>query len=88
MDAAGEHSMSVVVQIPVGVWLSPVEHRVRDAGVAGSNPATPTSLQDGGGQLRPPRPNIIRPCNKLWKQLLQGRFYWCPFGAHIGHKFA
>ena len=28
----------------VGVWLSPVEHRVRDAGVAGSNPATPTSL--------------------------------------------
>ena len=26
----------------VGVWLSPVEHCVRDAGVAGSNPATPT----------------------------------------------
>ena len=26
----------------VGVWLSLVEHRVRDAGVAGSNPATPT----------------------------------------------
>jgi hypothetical protein len=24
------------------VWLSPVEHCVRDAGVAGSNPATPT----------------------------------------------
>ena len=27
----------------VGVWLSLVEHRVRDAGVAGSNPATPTN---------------------------------------------
>jgi hypothetical protein len=26
------------------VWLSPVEHCVRDAGVAGSNPATPTIL--------------------------------------------
>jgi hypothetical protein len=26
------------------VWLSLVEHRVRDAGVAGSNPATPTIL--------------------------------------------
>src|SRR5882757_7714119 len=28
----------------VGVWLSLVEHCVRDAGVAGSNPATPTIL--------------------------------------------
>ena len=28
---------------PVGVWLSLVEHLVRDEGVAGSNPATPTS---------------------------------------------
>ncbi len=27
----------------VGVWLSLVEHLVRDEGVAGSNPATPTS---------------------------------------------
>jgi hypothetical protein len=26
------------------VWLSPVEHCVRDAGVAGSNPATPTMI--------------------------------------------
>ncbi len=26
------------------MWLSPVEHCVRDAGVAGSNPATPTRL--------------------------------------------
>jgi hypothetical protein len=26
------------------VWLSPVEHCVRDAGVAGSNPATPTKI--------------------------------------------
>src|SRR3954447_13548036 len=28
----------------VGAWLSPVEHCVRDAGVAGSNPAAPTIL--------------------------------------------
>jgi hypothetical protein len=28
----------------VGVWLSLVEHLVRDEGVAGSNPATPTSF--------------------------------------------
>jgi hypothetical protein len=27
----------------IGVWLSLVEHLVRDEGVAGSNPATPTS---------------------------------------------
>ena len=26
----------------VGTWLSLVEHSVRDAGVAGSNPAVPT----------------------------------------------
>jgi hypothetical protein len=29
------------------VWLSPVEHCVRDAGVAGSNPATPTKKSLG-----------------------------------------
>jgi hypothetical protein len=28
----------------VGTWLSLVEHRVRDAGVAGSNPVVPTIL--------------------------------------------
>ncbi len=28
---------------PVGTWLSLVEHRVRDAGVAGSNPVVPTT---------------------------------------------
>jgi hypothetical protein len=27
------------------VWLSLVEHYVRDVGVAGSNPATPTIFQ-------------------------------------------
>ncbi len=31
-----------ISRLLVGVWLSPVEHCVRDAGVAGSNPATPT----------------------------------------------
>jgi hypothetical protein len=34
----------------VGTWLSLVEHRVRDAGVAGSNPVVPTS----------PRPKAFR----------------------------
>jgi hypothetical protein len=29
----------------VGVWLSLVEHLVRDEGVAGSNPATPTTFR-------------------------------------------
>src|SRR5258708_1827876 len=29
----------------IGVWLSLVEHLVRDEGVAGSNPATPTSFR-------------------------------------------
>ncbi|MCU1294196.1 MAG: uncharacterized protein JWP08_3046, partial [Bryobacterales bacterium] len=33
-----------ISRVLVGVWLSPVEHCVRDAGVAGSNPATPTIL--------------------------------------------
>ena len=32
-----------ISRVLVGVWLSPVEHCVRDAGVAGSNPATPTN---------------------------------------------
>jgi hypothetical protein len=30
--------------LQIGVWLSLVEHLVRDEGVAGSNPATPTSF--------------------------------------------
>ena len=33
----------------VGTWLSLVEHRVRDAGVAGSNPVVPTSKNKGFG---------------------------------------
>ena len=33
-----------ISRVLVGVWLSPVEHCVRDAGVAGSNPATPTTI--------------------------------------------
>src|SRR3569833_2301230 len=31
----------------VGAWLSPVEHCVRDPGVAGSNPAAPTNNFNG-----------------------------------------
>ena len=32
-----------VWSLPVGTWLSLVEHRVRDAGAAGSNPVVPTT---------------------------------------------
>ncbi len=32
----------LLYRINVGMWLSLVEHRVRDAGVAGSNPVIPT----------------------------------------------
>jgi hypothetical protein len=38
-----------ISRVLVGVWLSPVEHCVRDAGVAGSNPATPTILSRFSG---------------------------------------
>ena len=31
----------------VGTWLSLVEHSVRDAGVAGSNPVVPTTSNPG-----------------------------------------
>gem|GEM_PF-1730144 len=31
----------------IGVWLSPVEHLVRDEGVGGSNPLTPTHNTPG-----------------------------------------
>lgn len=34
-----------IVPFVVGMWLSLVEYRVRDAGVAGSNPAIPTRQQ-------------------------------------------
>ena len=39
---AGPGRLLYQARSQVGVWLSLVEHRVRDAGVAGSNPATPT----------------------------------------------
>ena len=48
MDFARKGPLAALSGLPykarsqVGVWLSLVEHRVRDAGVAGSNPATPT----------------------------------------------
>ena len=34
--------INIVAVHCVGVWLSLVEHTVRDRGVAGSNPVTPT----------------------------------------------
>ncbi len=36
---------------PSGVWRSLVAHLVRDEGVAGSNPATPTTISHGGAWL-------------------------------------
>src|SRR6185503_19634525 len=37
---------AVITPRSVGVWLSLVEHLVRDEGVAGSNPATPTTIPE------------------------------------------
>ncbi len=34
--------ISIIKKLKVGTWLSLVEHSVRDAGVAGSNPVVPT----------------------------------------------
>jgi hypothetical protein len=44
-----------ISRVLVGVWLSPVEHCVRDAGVAGSNPATPTKQSPGAFAFFPER---------------------------------
>ena len=38
--------MQVPFAKPVGEWLSLVEHLVRDQGVGGSNPLSPTNLLD------------------------------------------
>jgi hypothetical protein len=35
---------ATVIQSSVGEWLSLVEHLVRDQGVGGSNPLSPTNL--------------------------------------------
>src|ERR1700682_4162167 len=43
-----------ISRVLVGVWLSPVEHCVRDAGVAGSNPATPTIISSTCSNLHLP----------------------------------
>src|SRR5262249_15188808 len=47
----------------VGVWLSLVEHLVRDEGVAGSNPATPTSTAAPGlrNRICPRLARLFRP---------------------------
>jgi hypothetical protein len=37
-------SRSVGTNQPVGEWLSLVEHLVRDQGVGGSNPLSPTNI--------------------------------------------
>ena len=44
----------------VGTWLSLVEHRVRDAGAAGSNPVVPTSNIKCVGALKWKVPLKIR----------------------------
>lgn len=36
---------AVIIANVFGLWLSLVEHRVRDAGVAGSNPVNPTNTE-------------------------------------------
>ena len=38
--------------LPVGTWLSLVEHCIRDAGVAGSNPVVPTRIRTGNQEDR------------------------------------
>ncbi len=37
-------ALFVVARVTVGEWLSLVEHLVRDQGVGGSNPLSPTNL--------------------------------------------
>ncbi len=39
-----QFSLVAVMQWSVGEWLSLVEHLVRDQGVGGSNPLSPTNL--------------------------------------------
>ena len=48
----------------VGTWLSLVEHRVRDAGVAGSNPVVPTTT------LHLPLPD--KPRKKFKRAIIRG----------------
>ena len=36
-------ALSAILALPVGEWLSLVEHLVRDQGVGGSNPLSPTN---------------------------------------------
>ena len=50
-----------------GVWLSPVEHLVRDEGVEGSNPFTPTNT------------NSMNPVFALWQ--IQGFSFLVVFVA-------
>ena len=41
------HSVCYTESLTVGEWLSLVEHLVRDQGVGGSNPLSPTNLFKG-----------------------------------------
>jgi replicative superfamily II helicase len=58
------------------VWLSPVEHCVRDAGVAGSNPATPTNDFKHLAEVRylppvlPPVTRSVRECGFRYFSLI------------------
>ena len=44
---------------PYGTWLSLVEHSVRDAGVAGSNPAVPTKKNRGVAEENAAAPFVV-----------------------------
>jgi DNA-binding transcriptional LysR family regulator len=49
----------------VGEWLSLVEHLVRDQGVAGSNPVSPTNLRPGfpwTSEVRPGTDSYLAAC--------------------------
>ncbi len=46
-------SKDIVYFQKVGTWLSLVEHCIRDAGVAGSNPVVPTNDVKGLGHVPP-----------------------------------
>ena len=54
MPPCGSHRDKL---LPVGAWLSLVEHSVRDRGVGGSNPLAPTTIFERKGRI----PSGVRP---------------------------
>ena len=56
----------------VGEWLSLVEHLVRDQGVGGSNPLSPTNLSNNLHRPHPPQDLV------LCRSLCRNRQICCP----------